>query len=98
MSSMHRHGRRGRAREQAQVLMTLAAAECSGRDPVAWLKTHVFTCSGGHMYVIGECGSPQVSARCPECGSAVGGKDHLLGPGNSLALHMVQQLLEEGGV
>ncbi|KAG2451305.1 hypothetical protein HYH02_003911 [Chlamydomonas schloesseri] len=98
MSSMHQYNRgQRRTREQAQVLLTLAKSECGGgRDPVAWLKSHVFTCSGGHLYVIGECGSPQVSANCPECGAAVGGRDHLLGPGNSLAVHLVQQLLEAG--
>jgi hypothetical protein len=31
------------SREQCEVLMAVAAAEC-GRDPVAWLSSHVFMC------------------------------------------------------
>ncbi|GLC70778.1 hypothetical protein PLESTF_001032300 [Pleodorina starrii] len=29
-------------REQREVLMAVAVAECCGRDPVAWLSSHVF--------------------------------------------------------
>ncbi|KAI3401213.1 hypothetical protein diail_11919 [Diaporthe ilicicola] len=37
---------------------------------------HWYTCEQGHPFTVGECGMPMEQARCPECGSAVGGQNH----------------------
>lgn len=37
---------------------------------------HWYTCERGHPFTVGECGMPMEQARCPECGSAVGGLHH----------------------
>lgn len=38
---------------------------------------HWYTCEIGHPFTIGECGMPMEQARCPECGSPVGGQSHV---------------------
>ena len=38
---------------------------------------HWYTCANGHPFTVGECGMPMERARCPECGAAVGGQDHM---------------------
>ena len=47
---------------------------------------HWFTCPRGHLYVIGECGGAMHEARCPDCGSTVGGGSHTLRADNHLAV------------
>ena len=42
----------------------------------------------GHIYCITECGGAMEEARCPECGSAIGGHDHRLRDDNRLASDM----------
>jgi len=37
---------------------------------------HWYTCEMGHPFTVGECGMPMQRARCPECGSPVGGQNH----------------------
>ncbi|ROW01827.1 hypothetical protein VPNG_07777 [Cytospora leucostoma] len=37
---------------------------------------HWYTCERGHPFTVGECGMPMEEARCPECGSPVGGRNH----------------------
>lgn len=37
---------------------------------------HWYTCERGHPFTVGECGMPMQQARCPECGSPVGGQHH----------------------
>ncbi|POS78017.1 hypothetical protein DHEL01_v203587 [Diaporthe helianthi] len=37
---------------------------------------HWYTCELGHPFTVGECGMPMEQARCPECGSPVGGRNH----------------------
>lgn len=37
---------------------------------------HWYTCELGHPFTVGECGMPMEQARCPECGSPVGGQGH----------------------
>ncbi|GIQ79582.1 hypothetical protein KIPB_000245 [Kipferlia bialata] len=40
-------------------------------------------CPCGEVYVVGDCGLPWEVARCPTCGSAIGGTgDHFV-PGNA---------------
>lgn len=38
---------------------------------------HWYTCERGHPFAVGECGLPMQQARCPECGSPVGGQNHI---------------------
>ena len=35
-----------------------------------------YECSNGHPYSIGECGRPMQTSKCPQCGAAIGGRDH----------------------
>lgn len=37
---------------------------------------HWYRCANGHPFTVGECGMPMELARCPECGSGVGGQSH----------------------
>lgn len=37
---------------------------------------HWYTCERGHPFTVGECGMLMEQARCPECGSPVGGQNH----------------------
>ena len=38
---------------------------------------HWYYCPNGHPFTIGDCGGATEVSRCPECGSLVGGQDHL---------------------
>ena len=40
------------------------------------------------MYAIGDCGGAMEKSRCPECGGTVGGGQHRLTEGNSVATEM----------
>lgn len=33
---------------------------------------HWFKCPNGHLYAIGECGGAMETAKCNECGAAIG--------------------------
>lgn len=35
---------------------------------------HWYTCENGHPFTVGECGMSMQQARCPQCGSAIGGQ------------------------
>jgi hypothetical protein len=48
------------------------------------LGTKWYKCPNGHLYVVGECGGPMESGRCPECGARIGGRDHNPNAGNAL--------------
>ena len=37
---------------------------------------HWYYCANGHPFTVGECGMPMQTARCPQCGAAVGGTNH----------------------
>lgn len=49
---------------------------------------HWFKCPNGHIYVIGECGGAMQHSTCPECGLPIGGMNHALESGNTLASEM----------
>lgn len=46
---------------------------------------HWFKCPNGHYYAIGECGGAMEISRCIECGAPVGGRNHALLQGSTLA-------------
>jgi len=41
-----------------------------------------YTCSKGHLYMIGECRLPMFLARCPTCGETIGGRHHTMESNN----------------
>ena len=55
---------------------------------MGFTKGHWFKCPKGHIYAIGECGGAMQRANCPECGSSIGGANHQLESGNTLASEM----------
>lgn len=55
--------------EELRAVYAAMAREFSGTG-------HWYTCEQGHPFTVGECGMPMQQARCPECGSPVGGESH----------------------
>lgn len=51
-------------------------------------RGHWFKCPNGHVYAIGECGGAMQQGTCNECGARIGGAQHRLLPGQSLATEM----------
>ena len=49
---------------------------------------HWFKCPNGHIYVITECGGAMQMGRCNECNATIGGANHALTAGNTLASEM----------
>jgi hypothetical protein len=49
---------------------------------------HWYKCPNGHPYAIGECGGATQVGKCPDCGANIGGQQHRLAQGNSLAPEM----------
>ncbi|KAI4900627.1 hypothetical protein NFI96_021503, partial [Prochilodus magdalenae] len=49
---------------------------------------HWYKCRNGHVYAIGDCGGAMESRRCPECNETIGGANHALAQGNSVATEM----------
>eukprot|EP00899_Mesostigma_viride_P017736 jgi/Mesvir1/25964/Mv20952-RA.3 len=47
-----------------------------------------YRCPNGHPYAIGDCGGAMQEARCPTCGSAIGGGQHRLRADNQNALEI----------
>ena len=41
-------------------------------------QARFYTCPNGHIYVIGNCGRPWVTDKCPRCGEQIGGTQHSL--------------------
>ncbi|KAH8107252.1 P-loop containing nucleoside triphosphate hydrolase protein [Cristinia sonorae] len=57
---------------------------------------HFYKCPNGHTFVIGECGGAMESARCPECGEAIGGRNHSLLATNSQATEYENLARQQG--
>lgn len=51
-------------------------------------KGHWYKCSNGHIYAIGDCGGAMEQSMCPECKATIGGANHALAEGNSVATEM----------
>ena len=56
---------------------------CSMQNTIIYI-----TIFSGHVYCIGDCGGAMVEAKCPECGSKIGGTQHRLLSDNTLASDM----------
>ncbi|KAM0315567.1 hypothetical protein ACHAO8_003798 [Botrytis cinerea] len=59
-----------------EELDAIKNAMVSGRGGIATHSGHWYECKKGHPFAIGECGMPMEEARCPECGSRIGGQSH----------------------
>lgn len=51
-------------------------------------KGHWYKCPNGHVYAIGDCGGAMEQSKCPECNATIGGANHNLVQGNTLASEM----------
>eukprot|EP00457_Paulinella_chromatophora_P000155 gb/GEZN01000155.1/.p1 GENE.gb/GEZN01000155.1/~~gb/GEZN01000155.1/.p1 ORF type:complete len:2053 (-),score=236.01 gb/GEZN01000155.1/:129-6287(-) len=86
-------GIKRKLREQLrkQKLQKLEAAAKEAKQIVSAMGSaagHWFKCAEGHPYYIGECGGAMEESTCPECKGAIGGRQHSLTAGNSLASEM----------
>ncbi|KHJ35538.1 putative nf-x1 finger and helicase domain protein [Erysiphe necator] len=59
-----------------EELETIKRAMVTGPGGIATHSGHWYKCELGHPFAIGECGMPMELARCPECGSNIGGQNH----------------------
>ncbi|PYI22896.1 hypothetical protein BO99DRAFT_377209 [Aspergillus violaceofuscus CBS 115571] len=71
-----------------EELQSIKTAMVSGRGGIATHSGHWYNCVNGHPFAIGECGMPMEQARCPECGSPIGGQNHTAVEGVSRAREM----------
>ncbi|KAK3293122.1 uncharacterized protein B0H64DRAFT_326522 [Chaetomium fimeti] len=69
-------------------LAAIKAAMVEGRGGFSTHAGHWYTCRNGHPFAIGECGMPMEQARCPECGEAIGGRDHMTMEGTERDMRM----------
>ena len=35
-------------------------------------RKHWYKCRNGHLYYVGECGTPMMQTKCPDCGESIG--------------------------
>nr|CAG4717375.1 unnamed protein product [Naegleria fowleri] len=54
-------------------------------ETVNYAQGHWFACKNGHPYFIGECGGAMQEGTCVDCGAPIGGRNHQVTEGNSLA-------------
>ncbi|CAG1988114.1 unnamed protein product [Fusarium graminearum] len=59
-----------------EELASIRSAMVTGPHGMATHSGHWYNCVNGHPFAIGECGMPMETARCPECGAAIGGSSH----------------------
>ncbi len=52
-----------------------------------------YECSKGHIYSIGECKKPAMTAKCPTCQETIGGAGYKLAEGNKEASHLIEKNL-----
>ncbi|KAK5189250.1 hypothetical protein LTR47_011248 [Exophiala xenobiotica] len=71
-----------------EELASIKQAMVTGPGGFATHSGHWYNCVKGHPFAIGECGMPMEQARCPECGSPVGGSNHQAVTGVSRAMEM----------
>eukprot|EP01018_Ginkgo_biloba_P024577 Gb_08232 [translate_table: standard] len=63
---------------EMQQVVEVVTREVGGRG-------HWYQCPNGHFYVVGECGGPMQTSRCPDCNAVVGGQSHRPAEGNTHA-------------
>lgn len=71
--------------EERMAILTAMAGEFRGTG-------HWYYCQNGHPFTIGECGAAMQLSRCPDCGSAVGGRNHTSATGVTHAVDLEQRL------
>ncbi|KIP05604.1 hypothetical protein PHLGIDRAFT_147296 [Phlebiopsis gigantea 11061_1 CR5-6] len=57
---------------------------------------HFYKCPNGHTFVISDCGGANQRSFCPECGSPIGGSNHVLTEGNTRAMEYERIAQEQG--
>lgn len=77
--------------DEMRAVYVAMAAEFSGTG-------HWYTCELGHPFTVGECGMPMQQARCPECGSPVGGQNHAAAQGVRRADAIEELARDVGGM
>ena len=63
---------------QRSEVIAVVTREVGGRG-------HWYQCPNGHLYVVGECGGPMQTGKCPECQAVIGGTHHRPAEGNTHA-------------
>ncbi|ORY02657.1 hypothetical protein BCR34DRAFT_521231 [Clohesyomyces aquaticus] len=71
--------------EERRSILTAMANELRGTG-------HWYTCENGHPFSIGECGMPMEEARCPQCNSQIGGRNHTAVEGVVRATELDEEL------
>ncbi|KAB5577473.1 hypothetical protein GE09DRAFT_988414 [Coniochaeta sp. 2T2.1] len=71
-----------------EEIKAIKQAMVSGRHGINTHSGHWYKCPNGHTFAIGECGMPMELARCPECGSGIGGQGHTAVAGVTRAMDM----------
>ncbi|KAK4101149.1 hypothetical protein N658DRAFT_426189 [Parathielavia hyrcaniae] len=71
-----------------EEIAAIKSAMVAGPGGIATHSGHWYTCRNGHPFAIGECGMPMQLARCPECGEAIGGQNHVTTDGTQRDLGM----------
>ncbi len=69
ISDVRRMLNAGVSTSEMQMVVAAMAREFRGTG-------HWYRCANGHPFTIGECGMPMELARCPACGSGIGGQNH----------------------
>ncbi|KAH4209175.1 hypothetical protein HBI81_042970 [Parastagonospora nodorum] len=71
-----------------EEIEAIKRAMVTGPGGIATHSGHWYKCVKGHPFAIGECGMPMQLAKCPECGSPVGGQNHSAVDGVTRATEM----------
>ncbi|KAG2496170.1 hypothetical protein HYH03_005770 [Edaphochlamys debaryana] len=65
-----------RSGELRDIVEAMARGEIHSGHRISYntriLAGHLYRCANGHVYMVGECGSPEADATCPECGAPIG--------------------------
>ena len=74
---------------------TMPGDELSAVLSIAGAGVGWYFCTNGHPYTVGQCTRPMQTAKCPECGSSIGGKNDVPVTGNkSVSRDTVEKVAE----